>query len=167
MMKIRLVVATILLLLASALVAQNRGPSTSEERAKALKLIRDLEADPLASDARDARQWLTVWLADVPDIAVPVCGEFLRPVLGAKKNYASEIFVQSMYSSAAVVIEDPKANDDNAAKYLAGLEGSLRAYESIRKSKPTVSWPFLDDLIKKRDAGELMAYVREKMPACK
>ncbi|HKR63894.1 MAG TPA: hypothetical protein VJZ00_09190 [Thermoanaerobaculia bacterium] len=147
--------------------AQDRGPSTPEERAHALQLIRSLENDPLGPGAKDARQWLTIWLTTIPDITVALCGEFTKPLLGQKKNYASEIFIQSMYSSAAAVIEHPELNGDAEAKYLAGVEGSLRAYESIRRSKPKVSWPMLDALIAKRDAGQLAAFVREKALACK
>jgi len=160
------VATTLILLLACPLLAQDRGPSTAEERSQALQLVRGLEADPLNRGARDARAWLTVWIATIPDITVQICGEFMKPLLGAKKNYSSEIFIQSMYSSAAFVIEHPDQKDDREAKYLAGVEGSLRAYEAIRKAKPKVKWPILDELIVKRDAGQLAGYVRETMAAC-
>jgi carboxypeptidase Q len=160
-------VASLFVLSALPLCAQDRGPSTAEERAKAVQLTRALEADPLNGKARDARAWLTVWIISVPDISVKLCGQFMSSVLGAKKNYSSEIIVQNMFSTAAFVIEHPDQKDNEEAKYLAGVEGALRAYESIRKTKPKVKWPILDELIAKRDAGELAAYVREKMPACK
>jgi len=167
-MKLRLVAFTLCVLIAfGAVSAQERGPSTPEERAHALTLVRALEADPLGRDARDHRAWLTVWISTIPDISVPVCAAFLPPLLETKKNYASEIFIQGMYSGAGAVIEHPELNTNDEAKHLAGVEGSLRAYESIRKAKPKVRWPLLDELIAKRDAGELAAYVREKMPGCK
>ena len=153
-------------LLALSLSAQDRGPSTPEERAQALQFIRALENDPLHRDARAARGWLTTWIATIPDITVQLCGEFVKPLLGADKNYSAEIFTQSMFSSTAFVIEHPDQKDDAEAKYLAGLEGSLRAYESIRKSKPKVRWALLDELIAKREAGQLAEYVRETMPKC-
>lgn len=151
----------------SVLLAAERGPSTPEERAQAVKLAHALEADPLAREARDSRAWLTVWIASVPDITVSLCGAFMRPVLESKKNYAPEIFTQSMFSSVAFVIEHPDQKDNEEAKYLAGVQGSLKAYESIRKTNPKVQWPVLDELIAKREAGTLAAYVKEKMPECK
>jgi hypothetical protein len=154
------------IVLALSVGAQDRGPSTPEERARALQLTRALETDPLNRNARDARAWLTMWIATIPDITVDVCGEFMRPLLGANKSYSAEIFIQSMFSSAAFAIENPDRKDDAAAKYLAGVEGSLRAYESIRAAKPKVRWPVLDELIELRDAGKLADYVREKMTAC-
>ena len=156
----------LVLFLAQPVAAQNRGPSTPEERMQALQLTRALERDPLSRGARDARAWLVVWLTTVPDITVQVCGEFMKPLLGDKRNYAAEIFTQSMFSSAAFVIEHPDEKDNPEAKYLAGVEGSLRAYESIRTAKPKVKWPILDELIAKRDAGQLGQYVRERLPAC-
>jgi hypothetical protein len=157
----------VFVLLALSATAQDRGPSTEKERAQAVRLTRALETDPLNPQSSNARMWLTTWIASVPDITVSLCGEFVKPLMSAKKNYASEIFAQSMFSSAAFVIEHPAQKDDEEAKYLAGLEGSLRMYESIRKAKPKVSWPLLDELIVKRDAGQLAEYVHEKMAKCK
>lgn len=167
MHKSTVVAALVAVALALPVAAQQRGPSTAEERAQALQLARALEADPLHANARDARAWLTTWIVTVPDITVPVCGAFLGPVLESKKNHAPEIFIQGIFSSAAFAIEHPEQKADEHAMYLAGVEGSLRAYESIRKAKPKVTWPLLDDLIARRDRGELAQYVRETMPRCK
>lgn len=163
MHKIALIVVTVIL--AVTIHAQDRGPSTPEERAQALRLIRALEVDPLHAQAKDARAWLTVWIATVPDITVPLCGAFLGPLSGAHKNHSAELVTQMMFSSAAHVIEHPEQKDLEA-KYLAGVEGSLRAYEAIRRQKPKVKWPAMDELIAKREAGELQAYVHSKMQAC-
>jgi hypothetical protein len=162
------VVATAIFMLSSVVEAQQqRGPSTLEERAQAVRLARMLEANPLDPQAKDARKWLTVWLIAVPDISVAVCGSFMDPLLKSKKDFAPEIFTQSMYSTAAFVIEHPESKDDTEAKYLAGVEGSLRAYESLKKTNPKLDWPVLDDLIARRDANTLAAYVHEKTPSCK
>jgi hypothetical protein len=88
-------------------------------------------------------------------------------LLNSKKDYATEIFSQSMYSTAAFVIEHPDSKDNSEAKYLAGVEGSLRAYESLKKTHPKLDWPVLDDLIARRDATTLAAYIHEKAPSCK
>jgi len=162
------VVVTVMFMFSSAVEAQQqRGPSTPEERAQAVRLARMLEADPLHTQAKDARQWLTVWLISVPDISVSVCGSFMGPLLKSKKDYAAEIFSQSMYSTAAFIIEHPESKDDGEAKYLAGLEGSLRAYESLKRTNPKLDWPVLDDLLGRRNANTLAAYVHEKAPSCK
>lgn len=141
--------------------AQKRGPSTAEERAQAVRLVRALEADPLNEKAADARRWLFMWVAEVPDISVTVCTDFLPGLISKDKNYSSEIFSQSMYGSVAFIIEHPDRSSDDEAVYLAGLESALKAYEAILKVKPKAKWPLLDSLMEKREKGELDDYVRD------
>ena len=147
--------------------SDQRGPSTPEERARALQMIHELESDPLSSGAKEERQWLTLWLIAVPDIHVALCTEFYPPLLGAEKNYASELLMQGPYSMAAFEIQHPDQAADEASTYLAGVEGTLRAYEAILQKKPKARWPVLDDLLAKREKGELAAFVRETVPRCK
>jgi hypothetical protein len=126
-----------------------------------------LERDPLGKDAKAAKQWLTIWLIEIPDISVNVCGALLGPVLESEKNYSAELVQQLMYSSAAFIIRNPDKATDDVAVYQAGLEGSLAAYEAILKTKPKARWAFLDDLLQKRNAGQLRAYVESSMENCK
>jgi hypothetical protein len=147
--------------------AQTRKPSAPEDRAKAVEIARSLESDPLSKNAKEQRNWMVHWLIDVPDINVKVCGNLLQPLLGSNKNYSAEIFTQMVPSSAAFIIANPDRAKDDVAVYAAGVEGSLRTYESILKSKPKAKWPFLDDLIEKRNKGELAEYVRQGAAHCK
>ena len=50
-----------------------RGPSTPEERTRAVKIAHDLENDPLAKDAKEQRDWVIQWIIEIPDITVDVC----------------------------------------------------------------------------------------------
>ncbi len=145
----------------SLALAQERQKSTPEERAKAVEVTRTLESDPLGKDAKELRPWLFKWLTDVPDITVSPCPGLLGPVFGSKKNYASEIFFQTLPASAAFIIEHPEQASDKVLVNLAGLEGALRTYQSILKTAPKARWPFLDDLVARREKGTLEAYVRE------
>ena len=75
---IKLCFITLALLLASPLgagisFAQKRGPSTPEERAKAVQIAHSLETDPLGKDAKENRSWITVWLIEIPDMTVKYC----------------------------------------------------------------------------------------------
>ncbi|MDT4966527.1 MAG: hypothetical protein QOJ64_1264 [Acidobacteriota bacterium] len=150
-----------LLLAHSCLAQEKREPSTPEERDTAVKIARLLESDPFHKDAKKAREWFTLWLIHVPDISIELCRDYLGPVLGSKKYYSSEIFVQMMFSSAAFIIEHPDEAKDKTAVNLAGVEGALKAYEAILKTKPKAQWEFLDGLIAKREKGELRAYVQD------
>jgi hypothetical protein len=147
------------LLFCLTVVAQsNRGPSTPEERATAVKSARLLETDPLNKDARKVREWFLRWLIEVPDISVEICTDYLPPLYGTKnKNNEAELVTQMTFSSAAFIIENPDKAKDKVAVNLAGLEGTIKMYESILKSKPNAKIDFLDQLIAKRDKGELGA----------
>jgi len=168
-----LLLCLMVLFVCSALIAQSqqkRGPSTPEERAKAVQIAHALETDPLQSGNRDMRTWFTLWLIEVPDINVQVCGEELGPVFKEKdrdKNFVSEIFGQSMFSAASFVIEHPDEAKNAIFVYTAGVEGSLNAYQSILKTHPEAKWPFLDDLIVKQQNGELAKYVEKATAKCR
>ena len=167
------IVFSCLLFLASNPLAQSqqkRGPSTPEERAKAVQIARALEGDPLQPGNKDMRTWFTFWLIEVPDITVQVCGEELGPIFHEKdrdKNFVSEIFGQSMFSGASFVIEHPDEAKNAIPVYTAGVEGSLKAYQSILKTHPEAKWPFLDDLIVKQQNGELAKYVEKATAKCR
>jgi len=75
--------------------------------------------------------------------------------------------MQSMFSAAVFVIDHPERADDEAGKQLAGVEGMLRAYDSILREKPRKRIVFLDELLAMREAGTLAAWVRQQSAKCK
>ncbi len=160
-LKITLFLVTISLLGSTTSAQGKRGPSTPEEREMAVKAAHLLEADPFHKDSKKIREWFTPWLIEVPDISIEVCTDYLGPVAGSKKDYATEIFTQTMFSSAAFIVEHPDQAKDKVAVNLAGVEGALRVYEAVLKTKPKARQEFLDGLIAKREKGELKACVQE------
>jgi hypothetical protein len=163
----------LMLLLGTNLFAQSqqkRGPSTPEERTKAVQIAHALETDPLQADNKDMRSWFTLWLIEVPDINIQLCGEELGPVFSESnhdKNFVSEILGQRIFSATSFVIEHPEQANKRVAIYTAGVEGSLKAYQSILKTHPEATWPFLDDLILKQKTGELSKYVEKATTKCR
>ena len=153
---------TIVLVFANSGMAQNqRGPSTQEERETAVKVARVLETEPFHKDAKKMREWLLLFLIGVPDIHVELCTAYMPHEKYTDKNYGSEIFNQTMFSSAAFVIEHPDQANDRVAAHLAGLEGALKVYETILATKPKAKSAFYDGLLEKRSKGELRAFVEE------
>ena len=55
-----------------------------------------------------------------------------------------------MFSAASFVIEHPDQARNKVAVYTAGVEGSLKAYQSILKALPKQHGPAFDDLILKQ-----------------
>jgi hypothetical protein len=155
-----------LVIFATSAIAQKRGPSTPEERQEVVQLTHMLETDPLSDQAVKARRWLIPFLADVPDISVTICMAPLDPVLKSKKNYSAEIVTQMMFGQAAFVIEHPDKATDDRAVYTAGVESSLKLYESILKAKPKAKWPYLDDLVTTRQTEQWPAVVQSLVAKC-
>ena len=139
--------------------AQVRGPSTPEERAKVVELTRFLEQNPLAENAPSTRQWLREWIIEVPDIRFTVCTDLLGHGLGDNYPYSREVNLQTMFSSAAFTIQHQDKAREDIAVYNAGVEGALRVYAALLNSKPDAKSAFLDDLVVKRDHGELLDHV--------
>src|ERR1700739_1729705 len=111
--------------------AQQRGPSTAEERARAVKIAHELEGDPLAKEAKDNREWVIQWIVDIPDITVNVCFDYFGKMPNPPRGHSREIVRQMIISSAAFMIEHPdKAKDEQAVATAGGArfpEGAPRA----------------------------------------
>jgi len=159
--KIALLIFVVPLLTFSVWAQKKRGPSTPEERDTAVKAARLLEVDPFHKDSKKMRKWFTLWLIEVPDIHIELCSDYLGPVAGSNKNYATEIVGQTMFASAAFIIEHPEQANDRVAVNLAGVEGALKVYEAILKTKPKAKWEFLDALLAKRENSEVRSYLQE------
>jgi len=164
---ISLFCVTILGLLSTHAHAQQRGPSTPEERARAIQAARALKADPLAPNLQEDREWLIKWLIQVPDITVKLCATFLGDLGDSKSGYPGALIATMMASEAAFVIEHPDRAKDAAAVYVAGVDGALDAYQAIRKKDVNYRLAHLDDLTQKRDQGKLVDYVRTTAKKCK
>jgi hypothetical protein len=143
-----------------------RGPSTAEERARAVKVAHELESDPLAKDAKDNRDWVYKWIEDIPDITVNVCYDFFGTLPKPPRGHALEIVNQMAISSAAFIIEHPNKSKDEQAIATAGLLGALRAYQAVLKQDPESRWPYLDKVVQMRDQGKLDDYVSDTRRKC-
>lgn len=143
-----------------------RGPSTPKERTKALRLIRQLEAEPLGEKAWEARRWLALWLLDVPDLQVRYCAEIVGGDRAARQRIRPDLLAQIPWSGAAFLIENPGKREARTEVYTAGLLGALRTYEALLKARPDQRSSLFDQLLVKRDAGGLETFVAETSQAC-
>ena len=146
--------------------AQGRGPSTPEERARAVKIAHDLEADPLAADAKEQRAWMIQWIVDIPDITVDVCFDYFGKLPDPPRGHSMEITNQMVISSAAYMIEHPDKAKDEQAVALSGLLGAMKSYQAILKQDSASRWAQLDKIILMREQGELDDYVAETRRKC-
>jgi hypothetical protein len=145
---------------------QKRGPSTPEERTRAVKVAHQLEDDPLGKDAKENRQWVIQWIVDIPDITVTECDDFFGKIPKTPRGRMREIVNQMVISSAAFMIEHPDKAKDDQAVATAGLLGALKAYQSILKEEPDSRWPYVDKIVQMRDQGKLDDYVSDTRRKC-
>src|SRR2546421_5339309 len=118
--------------------AQKRGPSTPEERKRAVEIATMLENDPLNKNAKSLSRELLLWLIEVPDVSVKICTNVLGDYSKIKGDYSPTIISQLTFSEAKFVIEHPEQAHDDHQVYLAGVEGGLKSYQNIKKAKPKV-----------------------------
>lgn len=146
---------------ATAQQAAQRGPSTEEERRRFVALAHKLEETPLEESLRPEREWGLRWLIEIPDITVQICTAPLGDYMKKKYKYSPEITLQLTFSSGAFIIEHPDQAKDASAQCLAGVEGALKAYQSILKVKPDAHSKALDELLDKQRDGKLANHVRD------
>ncbi len=151
----------------SSAFAQKRGPSTLEERKRAVKITTLLETDPLNKNAKALSRELLIWLIEIPDITVTICTGMLGDYSQIKGEYAGTITTQLSFAETKFVIEHPEQASDEYQVYLAGVEGALRTYQNIKKAKPKVRLEPLEQLLLKQQAGELPEFVKKAMVGCK
>ena len=132
----------------------SRGPATPDERDYAILLTQRIEKDPLSLDASAARSWLDKWWEEVPDLTVRPCNLIDAPS-HEPYEYGQELYNQITYSEGVFILETPAKTTDWNAAFLAGMNGALRAYESILKQKPSARSAFLDDLLQQRASDTL------------
>ena len=137
-----------------------RGPSTEEERAHALAFIADFEKNPLGPNAKDERQWVTLWLIEVPDIHAQACLIFDMPK-GSKKD-SDVIFSALMFGGARVAIEHKDEPVNPLAQFKAGVRSAVAVYELLLTAKAKDRDAVMDDLVTKRDAGTLDDFVTQQ-----
>jgi hypothetical protein len=156
-----------LLVLAAPLAARARGPSTPEERKRAVETTRRLEREPLARSSLEERKWLFQWIVDIPDIHVTSCRGPLDVLQRDEEDpYGQILWVQSVFGMAAHLVEHPEKKGDWAAVQVAGIESVLRAYESLRRADSGTRWKELDRLVAAQKAGRLRALVKKEMAEC-
>jgi hypothetical protein len=153
-------------LCANSTFAQKRGPSTPEERKRAVEIATLLENDPLNKNAKALSRQLLIWLIEIPDITVTICTGMLGDYSQIKGDYAGTITTQLSFAETRFVIEHPDQANDEYQVYLAGVESVLKTYQNIKKAKPKVRLEPLEQLLVKQQAGDLPEFIKNAMVQC-
>jgi hypothetical protein len=131
------------------------------------KNIRALEANPLASDAADARRVLLTWITDSPDVTVSMCAGVLQPLSESNSRYHQELLLQFVLSSSAWVIEHPDQAGDMVRVTAGGLEGTLAAYAALKaRQGDQATDAVMEQLASIRERGGLEEHARAATRGC-
>ncbi len=162
--------AILLALSTPSLAQQGRGPSTPDEHARVVALAAAADKDPLATMSSPDGRWFEKWADEIPDYMFgPDSGAYWFMTTAAKGDLKRVLRFHHTVSTAAFQVQnkvtDPrKTPADQDAKTLAGVEGLLRAYESLLAKNPDNRSPKVDEAIAIRNKGGLAAFVKALPP---
>ena len=147
--------------------APPRGALSRVQLEAVAKNIRALEANPLASDAAEARRLLLMWITDSPDVTVEMCGGALEPLSESTSRYHQELLLQFVLSSSAYAIEHPDRAGDVARVTAGGLEGALATYTALKAQQgEQATDAFMEQLSRIRERGGLEEHARGATREC-
>jgi hypothetical protein len=149
-------------------VASDASSSPQDDRATAIMIIRDMEANPLAADEtrQGARAWLLAWLSNNHDLTVFSCPDLLGP--GDHKDYVhvDQLLVLTIVGEAAFLLEHPGINPESEEVFRAGMTSALVGYRSILVIEPKAHWTNFDELIELQDHQQLGSHISHAMRGC-
>jgi len=133
-------------------------PGVQNESEMLIRTVSLLEEKPFDKEVNKMREAALKWLIQTDKVSVTVCSMMISQI-EEKYKYKSDIFTQYTLGMAAFKLNNPDKALDEAAAQLGGIESALRFYEAVGKEKPKTKSAFMDELLARRAAGSLSAYV--------
>lgn len=155
----RLVVVLTVLLFAVLAGSSVNAKLAETEHDRVVAYTAFLESNPLDAQAPAMRAWLVDWEDKSKDVVDIVCADLFKPLLSDSVPYHSELIAQFIFGSAANQISNPEQKGKLIPNQVAGFRSMIKAYASIRRSKPDVHIPHLDELSKQEANGTLEPYL--------
>lgn len=152
----------VLFVLFSVQIAFGQDNEKTSNKELLIKATQILEAQPFHEKAKDFRSWAMRYVIETDDVSVVICGgQLLDAVMDKKNKYSGELLAQYTIAMAAFKLANPdQAKNENAAQ-LAGMESMLKAYEAMVREKPKAKFNKLEELVTKRNNGELKKLVED------
>ena len=133
-------------------------PSAPEERAHIVNLAKSLEANPVDPNLLKERAWAVKLLTDSPDIKVVLSTCAIEFIMKKKHyKYGPDLTALDLIEGGRFDIEHPHHTDTEQS--IAMVAGALKGYDSLVKSDVKASFKEADEMVAKRDAGQLAAFL--------
>lgn len=143
----------------TATMPVERGPSTPQERARVVRMALDSEKNPLQMQAENG-EWLKKWVNDIPDLTLNYGAVSDWLGRAAKQENREAIKFQFTASVMAFQIKNPALAEKQSANDQAGVEGALRAYETLLSQDANHRSAKMDSVLAARNKGELPAFLK-------
>jgi len=141
-------------------------PSTEKTRREIVKLATAIEANPLAKESRRNRQKALQIIEISQDLRLRSCRALLGELSLSRKLGAMELRAHLSIAAACYLADHPDASGSDVRTAVAGLEGVVRAYASMRRADLRIAIPEADDLAARYERGELEAYAADALANC-
>lgn len=130
-----------------------------KDRASFISNSRLLEQKPFDKNAEAARQWGFKYVADTDEVSVVLCSDTMKLIPEKKNKFKGELLMQFTFGMAVFKLENPEQKNDEKAAQVAGLESMLKTYSVMVAENEKAKSPGMDELLAKRDKGELKQIV--------
>ena len=157
-MRITTLFLALLILCPMLLQADDRGPSTPEERTRFNALVKRLVDSPLDPPKKEETAWAIKLGIEIPDFTVNLCaGDGMTTLSGYKRH--DSLFILYTLAPLAVQFQYAESAKDQPAIDALTWNWILDAYETIISTKPKDTLKFLEDALTLRKAGKMSEFV--------
>lgn len=141
-------------------------PASEKTRKEVVKLADAIETNPLAKSSRKQRTKALQLIDGAQDLKLVACRALLGELMLSKKLGAIELRAHLQIAAARYLSDHEGASGSDVETAVAGLEGVVRAYESMRRNDLRVSIPEADAIVELYNAGNLTAYAADALSNC-
>ena len=152
---------------ASSSAGIQRQTTSPDTKARMIRLITILETDPYNKDAKAYRAEVLKWVIDAPDVSVEMCSAALGDLIELKDDDSASLLVEFAFAEARFILEHPEKAKDRRALYVAGIDGVLRTYDSMKTANSKLKLEPMEKLLKARADGKLDAHIDQTLKTCK
>lgn len=144
-----------LAILFAAFAASTTVAHSDRDRVK--QAAADISAGTSTREANLNRQEALKWTIQTDEVTLIACGGTFRPFADKKNKNGTEMTEAYMIGMAANKLDNPGASEN--AVQQAGVILTLKVSDRLVREKPKTKFQAVDELIAKRDNGELEAFV--------
>ncbi len=143
-------------------------PSTAADRARFVRVTKDLAKDPRNEARRADLAWAFTFLSDSPDIHVSVCAGAAKPMFDADlEDPTSRFGVLYLLLMGVWAVEHPEEASDQTAMNLYATNAALQAYANAQRRDPKLVLRPLEELRRRQSDGSLPRFVSDAVARCR